>query len=82
MEFDILFARTFLIVGGMLIITAIASALNKSKKPMGIILSLIGLFGLLFVAMMFSDQFPLNILLVSLFAAFMGWIISPTIHGL
>jgi FtsH-binding integral membrane protein len=49
---------------------------------MGIILSLIGLFGLLFVAMMFSDQFPLNILFVSLFAAFMGWIISPTIHGL
>jgi hypothetical protein len=31
---------------------------------------------------MFSDQFPLNILLVSLFAAFMGWIIAPTIHTL
>lgn len=82
MEFDILFARTFLIVWWMLVVTAIAAALNKSKKPFGLILSFIGLFGLLFIAMMFADQFPLNTLFVSLFAAFMGWIISPTIHGL
>lgn len=81
MEFDILFARTFLIVWGMLVVTAIAAMLNKNKEPKGFILSFIILFALLFIAMMFSDQFPLNILFVSLFAAFMGWIIAPTIHA-
>lgn len=80
MEFDILFARTFMIVWGMLVITAIAAAMNKNKEPKGFILSFIILFALLFISMMFSEVFPLNILLVSLFAAFMGWIIAPTIH--
>lgn len=47
--FDILFARTFIIVGGMLIITAITSRINKAfetAKEMWI--AIIGTFAFLF----------------------------------
>lgn len=82
MEFDILFARTFMIVAGMLVITAAAALKNKNTDGKTGWLHIIGLFGLLFIAMMFSEMFPVNIILVSLFAALMGWMIAPTIHSL
>lgn len=81
--FDILFVRTFSIVWVMLLITAWAAYLNKtksnnnSKSWWGIIISM---FALLFAIMMFSDVFPLNLILVWLFAAVMGWMISPAIQ--
>ncbi len=44
----------------MLVITAIAAAMNKNKEPKGFILSFIILFALLFISMMFSEVFPLR----------------------
>jgi FtsH-binding integral membrane protein len=81
--FDILFARTFVIVWVMLLITAWASYLNKNaninKMWWG---SIIMSFGLLFAIMIFDDVFPLNLILVWLFSAAIGWMISPTIKGI
>jgi len=79
--FDILFARTFFIVGGMLIITAITSRINKAfetAKEMWI--TIIGTFAFLFAIIFFADIYPLNLLLVAIFSALIGWEIGPTIE--
>lgn len=79
--FDILFARTFIIVGGMLIITAITSRINKAfetAKEMWI--AIIGTFAFLFAIRFFADIYPLNLLLVAIFSALIGWQIGPTIE--
>ena len=79
--FDILFARTFFIVGGMLIITAITARINKTfetAKEMWI--TIIGTFAFLFTIIFFADIYPLNLLLVAIFSALIGWQIGPTIE--
>lgn len=79
--FDLLFARTFLIVGGMLLITAITSTINKrfetSLETWG---TIIGTFVLLFAVMIFGNNYPLNLILVALFSGMMGWTIGPTVE--
>ena len=78
--YDILFTRVFFIVWAMLLITAGSAYMNKnpntSKMGWG---TVIMVFALLFAIMIFSDSFPLNLIFVSLFAAGMWWMISPTI---
>lgn len=79
--FNILFARTFLIVGGMLLITAITSHINKvfeTAKEMWI--TIIGTFAFLFAIIFFADIYPLNLFLVAIFSAIIGWEIGPTIE--
>lgn len=81
--YDILFARVFFIVWTMLLITAWAAYMNKnpdtSKMWWGIIILV---FALLFWIMFFSHIFPLNLILVWLFSAAMGWMISPAIKSM
>lgn len=79
--FDILFARTFIIVGGMLLITSITSRINKTfetTKEMWV--TIISTFAFLFAIIFFADIYPLNLLLVALFSALIGWQIGPTIE--
>ncbi len=78
--FDILFARTFVIVWVMLLITALFSYLNKKidwKNGWGIVIMS---FVVLFAIMMFGDSFPINLVLVWIFSAIMWWMISPAIR--
>lgn len=81
--FDILFARTCVIVGCMLILTAITAKINRrfetSVEMWG---TIIGSFALLFAIMSFSNSYPLNIVLVGLFSLAIGWSIGPTIEHL
>lgn len=80
---DLLFARTFLIVAGMLGITALTARANKAfetKKEMW--LTLIPAFILLFVIQIFADSFPLNLILVGIFSALMGWSMGPAIESI
>lgn len=79
--FDILFARTFFIVGGMLLITAVTARANKAfetAKEMWI--TIIGTFAFLFAIIFFADIYPINLLLVALFSGLIGWEIGPTIE--
>ncbi len=79
--FDILFARTFIIVGGMLIITAITSRINKAfetAKEMWI--TIIVTFAFLFAIRFFADIYTFNLLIVAIFSALIGWQIGPTIE--
>lgn len=81
--FDILFARTFLIVGGMLLITAFTSRINKEfETAKEMLITIIATFAFLFAIIFFADIFPLNILLVAFFSALIGWEIGPTIEHL
>jgi len=78
--FDILFARTFYIVGAMLLITAASAYMNKKTEQKSGWGTIIITFWLLFAIMFFADSFPLNLGLVALFSAAMWWMISPTIY--
>jgi len=78
--FDLLFAKTFLIVGGMLVITTFFSRINKAYETISeAIITIAGSFILLFAIMFFDEIFPLNIILVGVFSGFVGWSLGPTI---
>jgi len=77
--FDILFARTFFIVGIMLLITAYAAFMNKNTNQKSGRGTIIIVFWLLFAIMAFGNIFPLNLILVWLFTVAIWWMISPTI---
>ena len=69
--FDLLFAKTFLLVGGMLIITTIFSRINKAYETTEeAIINIAGTFIVLFLIMFFNESFPLNIILVGVFSGF------------
>ena len=78
--FDILFAKTFFLVGMMLAVTTITSRINKEYETTSeAVLTFLGSFVFLFAVSFFSDIFPLNILLVACFAGIIGWSMGPTI---
>jgi len=81
--FDILFARTFFIVGGMLVITAITALINKGFETAAEMwLSFFAGLGLLIAIFFYADVFPTNLILVGLFSALVGWQVGPTISAL
>ncbi|MFZ3232391.1 MAG: Bax inhibitor-1 family protein [Patescibacteria group bacterium] len=77
--FDILFVRTFSIVGGMLLVTAAVSALNKDVI-VGKIASFLISLAILFAAMAFRNDYPVNILLMVVFSAWIGWMLGPLMN--
>src|SRR3989338_4048337 len=79
--FNILFTRTFLIVGGMLLITALTARTNKAfETGKELWATVIGTFAFLFAVIFFADSFPVNLVLVAIFAALIGCEIGPTIE--
>ena len=78
--FDILFAKTFFLVGMMLAVTTITSRINKEYETTSeAVLTFLGSLVFLFAVSYFSDIFPLNILLVACFSGIVGWSMGPTI---
>ena len=81
--FDLLFAKTFLIVSGMLVITTFFSRINKAYETMSeAIINIVGTFLFLFAIMYYDDVYPLNLILVAIFSGFIGWSIGPTVSAL
>ena len=81
--FDILFAKTFFLVGIMLMITTICTRINKEYETTAeALFTFLGIFVFLFAITYFSHIFPLNIFLVSCFAGVVGWSLGPTITAL
>jgi len=78
--FDILFARTFAIVWVMLLITAYSSFMNKKVNAKSGWWTIIMTFVLLFAVMVFSNSYPINLVLVWLFSALIWWMIAPGIR--
>ncbi len=80
MEPNLLMSRTFLILGGMLIVTTISSRLNKAYETGAeAFLTIGGSFLFLFLVMIFADSYPINLILVAIFSGFIGWSLGPTI---
>jgi len=81
--FPILFTRTFLIVGGMLLITTLFSYSNKKFDSLKeVLLSIFGIFFLLFLGRQFINDYPLNLMIIALFSALSGWMIGPVISSI
>ena len=78
--FDILFAKTFFLVGMMLIITTITTRINKEyETTIEAVLTFLGGFVFLFAVTFFAEIYPLNLFLVACFAGVVGWSLGPTI---
>ena len=83
MEENLLFTRTFLILGGMLLLTTITSRLNKAYETnIEFFVTITGTFLSLFVIYVLGDQFPANIIAVGVFSLFIGWSLGPTIASI
>lgn len=78
---EVLFARTFIIVGAMLCLTAITAKYNKYFETTyeGVATIIIS-FLLFFLIYGYSNTYPLNLFLTAAFALAMGWMIGPTIE--
>ena len=80
MEPNLLMSRTFLILGGMLVITTISSRFNKAyETSTEAVITLGGSFLFLFLVMFYGDVYPLNLIMVATFSGFVGWSLGPTI---
>lgn len=79
--FDILFARTFVIVGAMLCLTAVTAKVNRSfetsREMWG---SFIAGLAVLVLLLTLSHIYPLNLILVALFSLIIGWQVGPAIE--
>lgn len=81
--YDILFAKTFFIVGFMLIITTFFSRINKAYETKSeALITILGSFASLFAIMFFSENYPTNLILVAIFSGFIGWSMGPTISAI
>lgn len=80
MEANLLMSRTFLILGGMLVVTTISSRLNKAyETTTEAIFTVGGSFMFLFLVMFYAEIYPLNLIMVAIFSGFIGWSLGPTI---
>ena len=80
MEPNLLMSRTFLILGGMLVVTTITSRLNKAyETTLEAFFTIGGTFLFLFMVMIYGDSYPLNLVMVAIFSGFIGWSLGPTI---
>ena len=80
MEPNLLMSRTFLILGGMLVVTTITSRFNKAyETTLEAVFTIGGTFLFLFMVMIYGDSYPLNLVMVAIFSGFIGWSLGPTI---
>ncbi len=77
MEPNLLMSRTFLILGGMLVVTTITSRFNKAyETSLEAVFTIGGTFLFLFMVMIYADSYPLNLVMVAIFSGFFRSILS------
>ena len=77
---EILFFKTFSLVGGMLLITSIGARINKAyETTMEAVLTIGGTFLTLFIVYSLRHDFPTNLLSLTAFSFCIGWSMGPTI---
>lgn len=78
---NLLFVRTFLIIGGMLLITAYASKVNRRFETFfEMITTIIVTFIVIPFLSYYGNIYPWNLILVVIFSFLIGWQIGPTIE--
>ena len=77
---EILFFKTFSLVGGMLLITSIGARINKAyESTMEAVLTIGGTFLTLFIVYSLRHDFPTNLFALTAFSFCIGWSMGPTI---
>lgn len=77
---SILFSRVFVIIGAMLVITAVLAKKNRAyESSVEMWGTIIISFVLLFALMGFANVYPLNLILVAGFSGAIGWGMGPSI---
>tara|TARA_B100000035_G_scaffold265551_1_gene237950 strand:+ start:984 stop:1829 length:846 start_codon:yes stop_codon:yes gene_type:complete len=77
---EILFFKTFSLVGGMLLITSIGARINKAyETTFEAVLTIAGTFLTLFIVYTLREDFPTNLLALTAFSFCIGWSMGPTI---
>lgn len=77
---EILFFKTFSLVGGMLVITSIGARINKAfETTLESVLTIGGSFISLIIVYSFRNEFPENLVALAAFSFCMGWSMGPTI---
>ena len=80
MEPNLLMSRTFLILGGMLVVTTLSARFNKAyETTLEAVFTIGGTFLFLIMVMIYADSYPLNLVMVAIFSGFIGWSLGPTI---
>ena len=78
-----LMTKTFLIIGGMLIITTIAARFNKAlETKTEATIAIGGSFLTLFICFILADQYPINLWACAAFSGFTGWILGPAVGNI
>ena len=78
-----LMTKTFLIIGGMLIITTIAARFNKAlETKIEATIAIGGLFLTLLLCYLLADQYPINLWACAAFSGFTGWILGPAVGNI
>ena len=78
-----LMTKTFLIIGGMLIITTIAARFNKAlETKTEATIAICGSFLTLFICFILADKYPINLWACAAFSGFTGWILGPAVGNI
>lgn len=77
---EILFFKTFSLVGGMLAITTLGARVNKAyETSLEALLTIGGSFLSLLVVFLLRHDYPSNLLALAAFSFCIGWSMGPTI---
>jgi FtsH-binding integral membrane protein len=78
-----LMTKTFLIIGGMLIVTTIAARFNKAlETKTEATIAIVGSFLTLLICFILADQYPINLWACAAFSGFTGWILGPAVGNI
>ena len=80
---NLLFSRVMFLVGGMLIFTAIGARINKAyETSFELTATFFAVVLLLILSFSYKDDYPTNLIILTMFSFSMGWNIGPAISRL
>lgn len=80
---EVLFIKTFCLIGAMLIITSIGAKLNKVYETLAeCVITVSGVLGFIILVHIHADEYPMNLFCLGMVSLFVGWSIGPAITGL
>ncbi|MBT6392557.1 MAG: hypothetical protein HOJ73_04120 [Nitrosomonadales bacterium] len=80
---EVLFIKTFCLIGAMLIITSIGAKLNKVYETTAeCAITVGGMIGFATMVHIHADEYPMNLFCLGMVSLFFGWALGPAITGL
>ena len=80
---EVLFIKTFCLIGAMLIITSIGAKLNKVYETLAeCVITVSGVFGFIILVHIHAHEYPMNLFCLGMVSLFVGWSLGPAITGL